>query len=132
MKGQDRSQTFLQRWLRPVLVGLCVGVLTGTLLLLMMALLVRSVDVPRVAITPMAIAAAGAGAFAAGLAAALTAKKNGLVLGLVCGLVLFFVLLLAGIAHATGVSGSLAVIKLAVLTLAGALGGVLGVNRRKR
>ena len=132
MKTQDRSQSFLQRWLRPVLVGTCVGVLAGTLLLLGMAWLVRSVDVPRAAITPMAITAAGIGAFAAGLTAALAAKKNGLLLGLLCGLVLFFILLLAGVARATGVSGSLAVIKLAVLTLAGALGGVLGVNRRRR
>ena len=131
MKAQNRSQSFLQRWLRPVLVGCCVGVLCGTLLLLLMALAVRSVDVPRAFITPMAIAVAAVAAFVAGLTAALSAGQNGLVLGAVCGLLLFLLLLLAGVARATGVSGQLAVVKLAVLTLTGALGGVLGVNRRR-
>lgn len=130
MKTQDRSRPWMQSWLRPVLIGCCVGVLTATLLLLLMALLIRSVDIPRAAITPMAYAAAGAGAFAAGLTAALIARKNGLLLGICCGLVLFLILLLAGVARPGGISGSLAAIKLAVLTLTGALGGVLGVNRR--
>ncbi len=131
MKAQDRTQSFLHRWLRPLLVGLCVGVLCCTLLLLLMALLIRSVDVPRAAITPLAVTAAAVGAFLAGLTAALTARKNGLLLGALCGLALFLLVLIAGAARSAGVSGSYALVKAAVLTVAGAIGGVLGVNRRK-
>ena len=125
------SPSFLRCWLRPVLLGLCVGVLCGTLLLLLMALAIRSVDVPRAMVSPMAITAAAVAAFSAGLTAALSARKNGLILGVLCGLLLFFLLLIAGLARATGLSGQQTVIKLAVLTVAGALGGVLGVRRRR-
>ena len=44
----------------------------------------------------------------------------------------FLLLLAAGIARSTGLSGQQTVIKLAALTIAGALGGVLGVGRRRR
>lgn len=132
MKNQDRTPSVLPDKIKPVLLGLCVGVLCTTLLLLLMALLIRSVDVPRGAVTPLAVTAAGVGAFAAGLTAALAARRNGLVLGAVCGLVLFLIILLAGNLRFDGVDGSFAVTKAAVLTVAGAIGGVLGVNRRRR
>ena len=126
MKNQDRAPV------KPVLLGLCIGVLCTTLLLLLMALVIRSVDVPRGAVTPLAVVAAGVGAFAAGLTAALAARRNGLLLGAVCGLLLFLIILLAGSLRSGGVDGSFAAVKAAVLTVAGAIGGVLGVNRRRR
>lgn len=131
MKAQDRSRSFLNGRLKPLLAGLCVGVLCTTLLLLLAALLIRSVDISRTVITPLAIAASGIGAFAAGLTAALVARRNGLVLGAVCGLVLYLIILLTGCAVNSSVDGGYGVIKLAVLTVTGAIGGVLGVNRKK-
>lgn len=130
MNTQNRS--LLQDWVRPVLAGLCVGVLCGTLLLLLMAVAIRSVDIPRGIVTPLAIAAAAVGAFAAGLTAALVAKQRGLLLGFLCGLLLFCILLLAGYARFSAVDSRLALIKLAVLAVTGSIGGVLGVNRRRR
>lgn len=132
MKNQDRTPSVLQGKIKPILLGLCVGVLCTTLLLLLMALIVRSVDVPRGAVTPLAVTAAAVGAFAAGLTAALAARRNGLLLGAVCGLVLFLIILVAGNLRFDSVDGSFAAVKAAVLTVAGAIGGVLGVNRRRR
>lgn len=132
MRAQDRTPSFFHRWLRPVLVGVAVGLIGCIGLLMLMALIVQSVDVPRAAILPLAIAAAAIGAFLAGLTAAAIAGQKGLLLGAVCGLVLWLLILLAGVARYEGVSGGSALIKLAALLLSGGIGGVLGVNMRRR
>ena len=112
MRAHDRTPTFFHRWLRPVLVGVAVGLIGCIALLMLMALIVQSVDVPRAAILPLAIIAAAIGAFLAGLTAAAIAKQKGLLLGAVCGLVLWLLILLAGVARYEGVSGGNAVVKL--------------------
>jgi len=117
--------------LRPLLIGLCIGVVACTLLLLLAALLFRSVDVPPDAAAPVAVSAAAISAFLSGLIAARVAGSRGLLTGGACGLLLFLVLLLLGLARG-GVDSGYAVVKLAALTLAGAIGGVLGVNRKRR
>ncbi len=132
MGSQKETGLFMQQWLRPLIIGLAVGVVCCTLVLLAMAAAVGSVDIPRAATVPLAVAAAALGAFAAGLTAALTAGRRGLLLGAVSGMLLFLVILLAGCIRYAGVDGGYALLKAAVLTVMGALGGVLGVNRRKR
>ncbi len=131
MKAHDRTPSFFRCRLRPVLVGVAVGLIGCIGLLMLMALVIQSVDVPRAAIGPLAITAAAIGAFLAGLTAAAIAKQKGLLLGAVCGVVLFLLILLAGVAQYAGVSGTGAAIKFAVLLLCGSIGGVLGVNLRK-
>jgi putative membrane protein (TIGR04086 family) len=78
------------------------------------------------------MAAAAIGAFLAGLTAAAVARQNGLLLGAVCGLLLFLLILVAGVARYAGVSGTHALLKFVVLLVCGSIGGVLGVNMRKR
>lgn len=131
MESRDRTPSFARQWLRPLLVGTAIGVIVCVAALLLMAALVRTVDVPRAAVLPLAIAAAAAGAFAGGLAAAAAAGQRGLAMGALCGLVLYLLILLAGFIRYSGVSGGTAVLKLAVLIVAGGLGGVLGVNCRR-
>lgn len=131
MRAHNRTPSFFTRWLRPLLVGTAVGTLGCMALLMLMALVIQKVDVPRSAVLPLAIAAAAVGAFLAGLVAAAMAKQKGLLLGIACGLTLFLLILLAGFARYAGVDGGNAAVKLAVLLLAGGIGGVLGVNMRK-
>lgn len=131
MRAHDRTPSFFRSWLRPVLVGVAVGLIGCIGLLMLMALVVQSVDVPRAVILPLALAAAAIGALLAGLTAAAIAKQKGLLLGAVCGLVLWLLILLAGVARYEGVSGGNALIKFAALLLSGGIGGVLGVNMRK-
>ena len=64
----------VKRFLRPVIIGAVVGALCCTLLLAVMAAIVASQDIPKAAITPMAIVAAAAGAFFGGFAAARHAR----------------------------------------------------------
>ncbi len=130
MNVQESKPLPVLQWLRPLLIGLAVGIIAGVAMLLLAAALVKSVDVPRAAITPLAVGAASVGAFFGGLAAALAARRRGLVFGALCGVLLFLLILAAGIFRLGGVGGGYALIKLAALTVAGAVGGVLGVNRR--
>ena len=132
MNTRDRSQSFFGRFIRPLLIGVAVGILVCTLLLLLMAAVIQRVDVPRGAALPLAVVAAAVGAFAGGLTAALISRQRGLLLGAISGLVLFLLVLLAGLARYAAVDGPTALLKAVVLVVAGAVGGVLGVNRRRR
>ncbi len=127
MNQQPRTTPIL----RPLLFGLCVGVVCCTLLLLAAACLLKSVDVPPGATAPIAVAAAAVSAFAGGWTTARTAHSRGLLMGGACGLLLFLIILLCGLCRG-GVDSGYAAIKLAVLTLSGAIGGVLGVNQKRR
>lgn len=132
MKPQSARRPLLQRWLTPLLIGLCVGVVVGTLLLLGAALLLQSAQLPAGALSPLALTAAGIGALAGGCAAALAAKERGLLIGAVCGTLLYLLLLIAGWARLGGADAGYACLKWAVLTVCGAVGGLIGVNRKRR
>lgn len=132
MKPREKSKTPWLAALRPLGLGLCVGALCCTLLLLLAALLMNTADIPHSAVAPLAVCAAGFGAFAAGLTATLISRKRGLLTGAACGILLYLVLLLSGLVRDGGVDGVYALIKAAVLTVCGAVGGILGVNRKRR
>ena len=107
----------VKRFLRPVIIGAVVGALCCTLLLAVMAAIVASQDIPKAAITPMAIVAAA---------------EKGLLIGGACGLLLFILVALAGFAFLKEIRGAYILVKLAVMLVLSALGGVIGVNLRKR
>lgn len=129
---KEDSSAMVKRFLRPVIIGAVVGALCCTLLLAVMAAIVASQDIPKAAITPMAIVAAAAGAFFGGFAAARIAKEKGLLIGGACGLLLFILVALAGFAFLKEIRGAYILVKLAVMLVLAALGGVIGVNLRKR
>ena len=129
---KEDSSAMVKRFLRPVIIGAVVGALCCTLLLAVMAAIVASQDIPKAASTPMAIVAAAAGAFFGGFAAARIAKEKGLLIGGACGLLLFILVALAGFAFLKEIRGAYILVKLAVMLVLSALGGVIGVNLRKR
>lgn len=129
---KEDSSAMVKRFLRPVIIGAVVGALCCTLLLAVMAAIVASQDIPKAAITPMAIVAAAAGAFFGGFAAARIAREKGLLIGGACGLLLFILVALAGFAFLKEIRGAYILVKLAVMLVLAALGGVIGVNLRKR
>ena len=116
MSTHHRIPARLSLWLRPLLVGVCVGVVCTTLLLLLCALLLYKLALPTTVVTPMALVALGLGGFGGGMAAGLGSREKGLLIG--------------GIADGKGPTWGYAVLEWAVLTVCSAAGGVLGVNRR--
>ena len=130
MSAHHRVPTRLSVWLRPLFVGLCVGVVCTTLLLMLCALLLYKLALPTTAVTPMALVALGLGGFGGGMAVGLCSKGKGLLMGGLCGVLLALLLLVIGVADGKGPTWGYAVLEWAVLTVCSAAGGVLGVNRR--
>ena len=125
-----RTATPLSSLLKPILIGLGVGVVTATGILLLFAWLVYQLTLPLGALPPMAVTAVGVGGFVGGLTAGLIGKERGLLTGTACGALLYLILLIAGLIRTGDVAVGYAAIKGAVMTVCSAAGGVLGVNRR--
>ena len=79
----------------------------------------------------LAVTAAAIGSLIAGLVAALCAGKRGLVTGAVCGTVMALILLIVGLSRSGGADVGYTALKWAVMTLCGAIGGLIGVNRKR-
>ena len=129
---KEDSSAIIKRVLRPVVIGTVIGAGGCLLILLLMAAVMASSDIPKAAVTPMAVAAAAIGAFISGIVAARISREKGLMLGAVCGLLLYLLVMLAGFAVLREIRGAYAVVQLAVMIGCAALGGVLGVNMGKR
>ena len=129
---KEDSSVMIKRVVRPVVIGTVAGAGCCLLILLLMAAIMASSDIPKAAVTPMAVAAAAIGAFVSGIIAARISRERGLLLGAVCGLLLYLLVMIAGFAILREIRGAYAVVKLAVMIGCAALGGVLGVNMGKR
>lgn len=129
MKAKGRDG--LSRWVKPLLIGTAVGVIVATVLLLGAAVFVSRVDIPRSAVFPLTVGLVAVGAFVAGWVASAVGKERGLLLGVFTGLILFLIVVLSGLLRLSGIDGLHALIKAVSLTVAGGLGGLLGVHRRR-
>lgn len=109
-----------------------MGIIITAAMLFIAALIISSVDFPQSGIAPLAIGASVAGCFAAGFLCGRITKGGGLLYGLVCGLVIFFLCLLCEVSFMGGEMGILALYKLVVCVTSAMIGGVLGVNKRRK
>ncbi|HBT64787.1 MAG TPA: TIGR04086 family membrane protein [Ruminococcaceae bacterium] len=131
MKTRKEEPAMLKR-VRPVFIGTAAGMLCCLAVLLLFALLMAARDIPQSAVTPMAVAAAAMGAFIGGFISARIAGSRGLFYGAACGALMYLLILVAGISLLQSISGWYAVAKLLVIMVSAAIGGVYGVNRRRR
>ncbi|MDD2363056.1 MAG: TIGR04086 family membrane protein [Oscillospiraceae bacterium] len=120
------------RRLRPVFIGTAFGILCCLVVLLLFALLMAACDIPQAAVTPMAVIAAAVGAFFGGFICAKAAGSRGLIYGAACGGLMYLLILIAGFSLLSDVRGWYALIKLLVVVTSAAIGGVYGVNFRRR
>lgn len=132
MKAHSENGSLLVRLIRPIAIGAGIGAVVCTLILVVMAAVMASVNVPARAVTPMALAAATAGAVAGGWTAARLSRERGLLYGAGSGLLLFLLVMAAGFTLMPEASGTMLLVKLALMVGGGALGGVLGVNMKRR
>ncbi len=116
------------QYLKPLLVGLGVGAITLTAIILLCAFFFVIRDMPKSAAMPIALIAAGIGSLVGGVTAAKTMKEQGMIIGGLCGLALFAVTFIVSLFADGGTFTIFTPMRLAIMTLAGAVGGVLGVN----
>ena len=112
-----------------VLISLAVIIVITCLI---SAALLFAPSVPYSALPYIALAADAAGAFTGAYFAASKAKSKGLVTGLLCSGFVFLILLIAGFAAGSGTLTAVTALKLVVLLVFGALGGIKGVNKKDR
>jgi len=126
-----KQETLLVKRLRPVVIGTAAGVLCCTAVLLIFALLMAVFDIPQIAVTPMAVAAAVVGAFFGGLVCARISGTRGLLYGAACGALMYLLIVIAGFSF-KDVNGLYALVKLIAVLASSSAGGVYGVNMRRR
>lgn len=132
MKSRKEDTAIVKNIARPILIGAGVGALCCLLVLLVMAAVLAAKDIPQTAVTPMAVVAGAFGSFIAGLVAARIARTKGLMFGSATGLLLYLIIMLAGFAVLKDIRGAYALVKMAILIGCGAVGGVIGVNMKKK
>jgi putative membrane protein (TIGR04086 family) len=131
-KSHVTESSGLRRLLRPAAVGVVAGAVICAALLALMSLLLSLRSVPQSMLEPMAVFAMCVGAFTAGGMSARIVHKNGLGCGLFTGLIFSAVLLVCGFAVPGSQMGAGAFLKTAIVLMCSMLGGVLGVNSRKK
>lgn len=89
-------------------------------------------SIPKDALPYIMLAADAAGAFVGGCIAAAVNGSKGLAVGLSCGSIVFLIFLVIGLLSGAADIGAVTFIKLGVLLLFGALGGIKGVNRKEK
>ncbi len=133
MRSRKEEPVWLAGWARPLGIGAAVGVVACFLSLLLMAALLLTQDTPQNFVSPLALVALVTGCFAGGVTAARCTGQNGWLMGLLCGAALFLLLLLAGGFAPLRNTATHPLLKLAVMLVSAAVGGIVGINlKRKR
>ena len=130
--AHQEEPSVMTKWIRPLLTGTIAGLLCCFAALLLFSAIMAAQDIPQMAVTPMAVVAAAFGAFIGGLISARAAGSRGLLYGAACGAVMYLIVMIAGFAVLKDIRGIYALVKLAVMVGCAGIGGVIGVNMRKR
>jgi len=129
---RSNELTAMQKTVRSIAIGVSGGVATTIILLIILSAVLSFNSVPQSFINPMSIAAITIGSFISGYICAKLKKEKGMFYGLICGCVIFIIILIASLTISYSGIGALIWIKLAMIILSSMLGGVLGVNSRKK
>lgn len=122
----------VKRFVRPITYGILFGAAACLLLLLLMSIIMGLQDIPQSAVTLISTLVFVVGGFVAGYVCARLSHERGMLLGLCCGTCLFFIVSLANLAVDGSGFGMIALTKLIAVLLSAALGGIVGVNKRKK
>lgn len=119
--------------LKSIIWGLLAGAAVCTIFLFLFAFIfVKIKSVPFSMVNTLAIICASLGGFSAGYITVRIHKKNGLLYGAAAGFALFSIITVVGFMVSRDKFTYLTLIRLLALTLMGAVGGVLAVNKRSK
>ena len=113
-------------------IGAGIGILASAVLIFIMAAILTIGDIPAMMISPVTSVLMAFGSFCGGFCGAKIAGEKGFICGMLTGLITFIVVCISGgIIGEFGI-GMPAFIKGAMLVIASAFGGVIGVNYIKK
>lgn len=129
----DKSENNLTKAVKAILSGTIMGTFFSILTLVMSSFLfVKSQNISATVITPLTMFAIALGAFISGYITARIIKSNGLFWGMIAGFVMFSVVFIAGLMISNGEISTLVLVKLTLMLLMGAIGGIAGVNKKSK
>lgn len=129
----DKSENNLTKAVKAILSGTIMGTFFSILTLVISSFLfVKSQNISATVITPLIMFAIALGAFISGYITARIIKSNGLFWGMIAGFVMFSVVFIAGLMISNGEISTLVLVKLTLMLLMGAIGGIAGVNKKSK
>lgn len=134
IKTKEKNNNPFWKFSKPLLISTLCGAAILAALLAMTSAVLLSVGQIGSSITSAAVIAVSAlSAFFAGIIVGRIARKNGLIQGSLTGLLLYFLILIVSVCCGDFQLFTVSsVIRLAVMILAGATGGLISVNKRSR
>ncbi len=132
MNARRENSSAAMRIVRPIVWGGGIGAVVCFVLLLLSATAMASFQVPQAAVIPVAVAILAIASLCGGFVAARVARERGLLYGAACGLLLFLMTAIAGLGSEQTTQGVLLFLKLALAVGGGAVGGIFGVNMKRR
>lgn len=134
MKGKKHTaDNPILEAIRAIVIGSVAGALLSAILLGLSALgFVSAGNFSQNVISPMMLALSVLGALTAGFVTAKVSHKRGLAYGAVSGLLLFILYLVAGLIASKEPVSVTAAMRMIVMILSGAIGGLLGVNKKSK
>ena len=129
----NSKNTETAKIVRAILLGCAVGVAVCAILLSLSAMLFVKLGSLPLNYLPLITTFIGAlGAFTAGYFTVKLYKKRGMLLGALSGILLFLIVFITGIVQGIENDVVSALIKCAVFSVMGAVGGVVRVNKKVR
>ena len=129
----DKSENNLTKAVKAILSSTIMGTFFSILTLVISSFLfVKSQNISATVITPLTMFAIALGAFISGYITARIIKSNGLFWGMIAGFVMFSVVFIAGLMISNGEISTLVLVKLTLMLLMGAIGGIAGVNKKSK
>ena len=121
------------RSVKSIVLGTAIGGVVCILCLVLFALLfVISKRIPQTMIQPLILVACAVGAFIGGYITVRIIRTKGLLFGILSGLLLFAIVCLVSVIAIRTPFSTYALIKGIIMMLMGAIGGIIGVNKRSK
>lgn len=120
------------RFLKLTGIGAGIGILLTICILLLLSLVMTARDIPHTFVGPMAITAIAAGSLLAGYLSSKLLGEKGLLAGAAAGGMIFFLAALSSLTVGSFCLGIQTALRFITILLAAAVGGVAGVNAKKK
>ena len=127
------SKVVKNQMIKPLLWGFAVSVISSVLITVVCAVAATNISVSDDGLLIMSLVCMSLGAFFGGIAAAKIYKEKGFLIGALNGAIFFFLSTVISFALNADAMTLISLIKLIIFTLSSMIGGVIGVNiKRKR
>jgi putative membrane protein (TIGR04086 family) len=128
----EKQSANVKQLIKPALSGILCAFIVSVFLLAVFSALMAAKDMPSVIVLPFACISISIGALCGGFLASRLNNSRGLFLGVVTGLLFMIILYIAGAFMHQADLNMLLFLKIVLAAFFGAVGGITGVNLKRR